>query len=389
MHKYRKDKKYKVRRKHGSRGKKTAVKVLAGFFSVMAVCTVLSRAASSVLVAQVEVETPVSGTVSSSYEGSGTVIPSEKEQIFVWRDQQVETSAAVGTALKSGECIVQFRMEYLDEKIGKKQSEIAQLDLQLKQQELAAAAAEEDENAKKTAELSAQQIRLQIDEAYKELTKLQEYQAQDGQICAREDCVILENPLTAGTLTTGTEVIVIGSGAWKLQGNIDAGDQDVLAEGMNVEVTLDHAAKSENVELQSVGESRGAGAGQTSGAETGAAEEAGGSKAYVWQAAVPEGMEVSWGTGFTWKAQVSSEKVYECKIPLMALREDARGSYCLVVSEESTMLGTVKTARKVPLTVLKKDSEEAAVDAALEKTDQIIVSSEKYVEAGDQVRIKE
>lgn len=48
----------------------------------------------------------------------------------------------------------------------------------------------------------------------------------------------------------------------------------------------------------------------------------------------------------------------------------------------------MKKAERVDVTVLEKNGEEAAVEAALENTDQVIVGSEKYVEEGDQVRIK-
>ncbi|MBM6752619.1 hypothetical protein H6A65_14160 [Mediterraneibacter glycyrrhizinilyticus] len=58
------------------------------------------------------------------------------------------------------------------------------------------------------------------------------------------------------------------------------------------------------------------------------------------------------------------------------------------MSEESSALGTVQKAERVPVTVLEKNSEEAAVDSVLEKIDQVIVGSEKYVEEGDQIRIK-
>ena len=76
-------------------------------------------------------------------------------------------------------------------------------------------------------------------------------------------------------------------------------------------------------------------------------------------------------------------------IPLAALREDTGGNYCLVLKESSGARGTVQTAKKVLVTVLKKDGEKAAVTSGLQKEDEIIVSSEKYVEEGDQVRITE
>ena len=53
------------------------------------------------------------------------------------------------------------------------------------------------------------------------------------------------------------------------------------------------------------------------------------------------------------------------------------------------MLGTVQTAKRVSVTVLEKDAQKAAVTSVLKESDQIIVSSEKYVEEGDRIRIKE
>ena len=53
------------------------------------------------------------------------------------------------------------------------------------------------------------------------------------------------------------------------------------------------------------------------------------------------------------------------------------------------MLGTIQTAKKVPVTVLEKDGKSAAVTSALTLEDQVITASEKYVTEGDRVRLKE
>ena len=483
--------------------KKTALKVFGGFFALMAACTVLSRAAASVLVAQVEVESPTGGTVTSTFEGQGEVVPSDEKQVFLWAEQQVEKSAAPGTAVKKGDCLVQFRMEYLKKSIDEKNSEIDQLKLQLEQQEVAARGSsyvssadsaartldlakaqldaasekadqaqaaydsyagesEEEENeeerqalkealqaalserdaaaqavdeaqnayedaaaqdaaqeannasAMESARLAGEEIQVQIDDAQKELDVLEKYQAAEGRLCAEEDCVVLENSVADGTVTTGAEVIVTGSGEWLLRGSLDEDSRKRIREGGKASVSMDSGERALDVEIRSVdtGESSGNTGGSTSGnaggnnaAESGGSESGssssgnsgssgsgtgGGSagSAGVWYAPVPEGTEVSYGDTFTWKVQVPSEQNYDCKIPLTALREDSQGNYCLIVSEESSALGTVQKAERVPVTVLEKNSEEAAVDSVLEKTDQVIVGSEKYVEEGDQIRIK-
>lgn len=295
--------------------KKTALKVFGGFFALMAACTVLSRVAASVLVAQVEVENPTGGTVTSTFEGQGEVVPSDEKQVFLWAEQQVEKSAAQGTAVKKGGCLVQFRMEYLEKCIDEKRSEIDQLKLQLEQQEIAArgssyvssadsaaraldsakarldAASEEaaraqeaydgyageseeerqalsealqtalserdaaaqavDEaqnayedaaaqdaaqemsnaSAMESARLAGEEIQVQIDAAQKELDVLEEYQAAEGRLCAEEDCVVLENSVADGTVTTGAEVIVTGSGEWFLRGSLHEDSRKRIREG--------------------------------------------------------------------------------------------------------------------------------------------------------------
>ena len=477
--------------------KKTALKVFGGFFALMAACTVLSRAAASVLVAQVEVENPTGGTVTSTFEGQGEVVPSDEKQVFLWAEQQVEKSAAQGTAVKKGGCLVQFRMEYLEKCIDEKRSEIDQLKLQLEQQEIAArgssyvssadsaaraldsakarldAASEEaaraqeeydgyageseeerqalsdalqtalserdaaaqavDEaqnayedaaaqdaaqemnnaSAMESARLAGEEIQVQIDAAQKELDVLEEYQAAEGRLCAEEDCVVLENSVADGTVTTGAEVIVTGSGEWLLRGSLDEDSRKRIREGGKASVSMDSGERAVDVEIRSVdtgegsgntGESTSGNAGENGAAESGGAgsgssgngnsgsggsgTDTGEGSAGVWYAQVPEGTEVSYGDTFTWKIQVPSEQNYSCKIPLTALREDSQGNYCLIVSEESSALGTVRKAERVPVTVLEKNSEEVAVESVLEKTDQVIVGSEKYVEEGDQIRIK-
>lgn len=279
-------------------------------------------------------------------------------------------------------------------------------------------AAQEMNNASamESARLAGEEVQVQIDAAQKELDVLEEYQAAEGRLCAEEDCVVLENSVADGTVTTGAEVIVTGSGEWLLRGSLHEDSRKRIREGGKASVSMDSGERAVDVEILSVdtGEGSGNTGGSASGnaGENGAAESGGagsgssGSEnsgsggsgtdtgegsagsAGVWYAQVPEGTEVSYGDTFTWKIQVPSEQNYSCKIPLTALREDSQGNYCLIVSEESSALGTVRKAERVPVTVLEKNSEEAAVESVLEKTDQVIVGSEKYVEEGDQIRIK-
>lgn len=556
--------------------------VLAGFLIVMTICTVLSRAAASVLVAQVQVEKPGRGKLSYSYGGNGTVVPVQEKTIFLWADQQVEWAAEAGSQVKAGECLIQFRMEYLQRAIQNKQAELTQLEIQMQQQQISArgtawvptaeralqnlkdakeklqvaqekeakAQAEYDQfggstlpgissgrsetvsgpagdgsdggrfggagdmsygpqfgsvgemygnqqsgnsggvsgdpqpgtsgstsdgqqpgipgstsdgqqpgasggvfdgqqpgvpeedpgamlpddsndlssreqelksalqqaqadveaarqavaqaqtdyefalkedsaqntneaNARQSAQLGVQSLDVQVGRARQALEELTAYQNAGGKICAEQDCTVLMSSVQTGAFTTGAEVMVTGSGGWKLKALADAKDREKLKAGTEAEIRLG-AGKKKTVRIESVAAERSAGPGNSAG-ESDSSQ----SLQYCWYARLPDNTEAENGNAFTWNVNSSSAQEYEQLIPLTALREDTAGAYCLILSEEKNMLGTVQAAKRVPVTVLEKDAQKAAVTSTLKETDQIIASSEKYVEEGDRVRIKE
>lgn len=511
--------------------------VLAGFLIMMIICTILSRAAASVLVAQVQVEKPGRGKLSYSYGGNGTVVPEQEKTIFLWAGQQVEWAAETGSAVKAGECLIQFRMEYLQQAIRSKQAELAQLEIQVRQQEIAARGtvrvpsaeralqnledaqkkledaqkkledaqekledaqekemkaqeeydqfdgsglagvssgrfgesagqsggviggrnpetseempgiqdpdnSEEDPgnvlpdnssdissrqqelkaaleqaqadveaarqaadqarteyqfalkedsaqntneaNSIQSAQLGVQSLHVQADKARRELEELTAYQNAGGRICAEEDCTVLMSGVQAGTFTTGAEVMVTGIGGWKLKGFADAKDKEKLKAGTEAEIRLG-AGKKRTVRMESVSAERSEG---SEGGAGGSGSDSG-SLQFCWYARLPENTAAENGNTFTWNVNAASDQEYEQIIPLSALREDTAGAFCLILLEEKNMLGTVQTAKRIPVTVLEKDAQKAAVTSTLKESDQIIASSEKYVEEGERVRIKE
>ena len=452
------------------------LRIFGGFLAVMALGTVISRAAASALVAQVETEKAKRGKLSYSYEGEGTVVPVQEEQIFLWPEQQVEWTAKQGSTVKAGECLVQFRMEYLNQSVEKKQAELTQLELQASQQQISAreqarvpattgagqtlaqaqqqlelatqkeaaaqaayeqflqsAAAEETDpwmeqkqeleaavqeaqtgveaasqalaqaedgyelarqedaawdinaaNASRAAMLGAEAANVQIEAARKELQRLQSYQAAGGKICAERDCTVLQAGVQPGALTSGSEVFVTGSGGFRLKGWVEPADREKLRTGLETDIRLG-AGKKQTVKIESIEIDTG-GAGSGGGEDAG--DPASQSQIY-WTSPLPENAKAQNGDSFTWSIEAPSEKEYEQIIPLDALREDMDEAYCLVLAEEEQMLGTVQVARRVPVTVLKKDAKSAAVTSGLTPDDQVIASSEKYVSEGDRVRLRE
>lgn len=459
-----------------NRNRKWMLRIFGGFLAVMALGTVISRAAASALVAQVETEKAKRGKLSYSYEGEGTVVPVQEDQIFLWPEQQVEWTAKQGSTVKAGECLVQFRMEYLNQSVEKKQAELTQLELQASQQQISAreqarvpattgagqtlaqaqqqlelatqkeaaaqaayeqflqsAAAEETDpwmeqkqeleaavqeaqagveaaaqalaqaedgyelarqedaawdinaaNASRAAMLGAEAANVQIEAARKELQRLQSYQAAGGKICAERDCTVLQAGVQPGALTSGSEVFVTGSGGFRLKGWVEPADREKLRTGLETDIRLG-AGKKQTVKIESIEIDTG-GAGSGGGEDAG--DPASQSQIY-WTSPLPENAKAQNGDSFTWSIEAPSEKEYEQIIPLDALREDMDEAYCLVLAEEEQMLGTVQVARRVPVTVLKKDAKSAAVTSGLTPDDQVIASSEKYVSEGDRVRLRE
>ena len=236
-------------------------------------------------------------------------------------------------------------------------------------------------NAAQAALLGAEAAQVQVEQARKELERLLSYQAADGKICAVLDCTVLQVGVQAGAVTTGSEIFVTGSGGFQLKGMVKAEDKEKLNVGAEVGVQL-AAGKKKTVKIESIGMETGETAGAGSGDNT-AGGDTSSSMQMFWRA------NVGGGEQFTWSIDTSSEKEYDQIIPLSALREDANEAYCLIISEEDRMLGTLQTAKRVPVTVLEKDAKSAAITSTLTNTDQVIVSSEKYVVEGDRVRLKE
>ena len=76
--------------------------------------------------------------------------------------------------------------------------------------------------------------------------------------------------------------------------------------------------------------------------------------------------------------------------PITALRQESGRYYVLVVEKQNTILGEQEKAVKEEVKVLDKNEMYAALESESIKEDsQIIADSDRYVEAGDKVRLKE
>lgn len=116
-----------------SKKKQLALKALALFFGIMLVCTVLSRAAASVTVPQVEAKTCSSGKLRIQMEGQGIVETREEQVISLQEGLRVSRLAKAGNQVEQDQVLLQYDLEYLGQVIQENEAELKKLQLSLAQ----------------------------------------------------------------------------------------------------------------------------------------------------------------------------------------------------------------------------------------------------------------
>lgn len=109
--------------------------LLAGFFIVMAICTLISRAADSVTVPKAKIEAPSSGHLKYRMEGKGSVTASEGTLVTVPEQLRISQTVPEGTAVEIGASVGTCDMEELNKVIEEEQAKLQKLVLQLQQEQ--------------------------------------------------------------------------------------------------------------------------------------------------------------------------------------------------------------------------------------------------------------
>lgn len=506
--------------------KQLAVAAFAVFFLIMAVCTVISRVAASMVVPKVTTGKVQEGKLSVLIQGKGTVETRKESLLSLQKGLRVEKVLQTGTAVKKGDVLLQYDKGYLQESIEKKQSEIKKLELAVQQAELTgepqarvaaaegaardvqlseesyaraqeqyaaaenacnagtaqqqeildgeiraaeaekesamqqaqeledagnieeaknlrqqaetteqqrkaqaqaaydsavqelemqksqaqeslqaqetakaqaynayesareqdAAAAENDQKTAQAGNYSTQSAQVDLELAKKELEKLEEVQAENGEVKAVEDGVLKSSNVTIGGVTDDTSSLILGWGGYRIKGNLTAEDLSKAETGDEVKITVPGQGKvlKKNVEeilTGSVASSQTAGNGTAEGA--GSQTPAGAFYASI------EESEGAYGSEVSYEIVRQTESAYKQVLPLSAVRKDTDGTYCLVAEQEETILGTEYKAKRIPVTVVEKDGTSAAITSTLSAEDKVIIGSSKEIAPEDKVRLKE
>ncbi len=111
-------------------------KMLTAFFILMVICTIISRAADSVIVPKANVDKPSSGTLKYTMEGTGSIKASEGTLVTVPGNLRVKAITPAGTNIEEGGELAVIDMNELALELDKQNAELEKLRLQLQNEQI-------------------------------------------------------------------------------------------------------------------------------------------------------------------------------------------------------------------------------------------------------------
>lgn len=379
------------------------LKAMIFFFIGMAACTYFAWQASLLTTAKVKTERSRSGSLVRKVTGTGRIQSSEKSFQSLPEGQKVaKVLVEAGDFVQKGDAVVQLDMEYLNQSIREQKREVRQAELELKQQKLTAkyeakkiedsvSVNQEDSEMpdqesinkakqsvqaekryqKQLAALQREGLELTLESQKEQLEKLETWAACDGLVVSQNAGVLEAVGVVEGAITSGVEQIVLQNGQQEICGEIEEASLGLIKEGCEVTVFIQGEAEEQKIPVEKVGMSK--------------------EGKMMWYGKIPnqkEAKNYSVNTIISYNYHEKTAGSYEALVPLSALREEKNAAYVLVAEVRTGILGDQYTAIKVPVTVLDQDEDYAAVEGAIGVDTLIVSESNKYVEAGDRIRLE-
>ena len=373
------------------------------FFIGMAACTYFAWQASLLTTAKVKTERIRNGSLVRKVTGTGRVQSSEKSFQSLPEGQKVaKVLLEAGDSVQKGDAVVQLDLEYLNQSIREQKREVRQAELELKQQKLTAkyeakkiedsvsvnqedsemsnqesinkakqSVQEEKRYQKQLAALQREGLELTLENQKDQLEKLEVWKACDGLVVSQNAGVLEAVGVVEGAITSGVEQIVLQNGQQEICGEIEEASLGLIKEGCEVTVFIQGEAEEQKIPVEKVGMSK--------------------EGKMMWYGKIPnqkEAKNYSVNTIISYNYHEKTAGSYEALVPLSALREEQNAAYVLAAEVRAGILGDQYTAIKVPVTVLDQDEEYAAVEGAIGADTLIVSESNKYVEAGDRIRLE-
>lgn len=379
------------------------LKAMIFFFIGMAACTYFAWQASLLTTAKVKTERIRNGSLVRKVTGTGRVQSSEKSFQSLPEGQKVaKVLLEAGDFVQKGDAVVQLDLEYLNQSIREQKREVRQAELELKQQKMTAkyeakkiedsvsvnqedsempdqesinkvkqSVQEEKRYQKQLAALQREGLELTLESQKEQLEKLETWAACDGVVFSQNAGVLEAVGVVEGAITSGTEQIVLQSGQQEICGEIEEASLGLITEGCEVTVFIQGEAEEQKIPVEKVGMSK--------------------EGKMMWYGKIPnqkEAKNYSVNTIISYNYHEKTAGSYEALVPLSALREEQNAAYVLAAEVRAGILGDQYTAIKVPVTVMDQDEDYAAVEGAIGADTLIVSESNKYVEAGDRIRLE-
>lgn len=165
-------------------------RLLIGFFVVMMLLTVLSRAAASVTVPQVTAQSAKEGSLTYKIYGTGVVEEEKTRSVPVLSGLIIEeVFAETGAQVKEGEALFSYSMESIDEALEEKENQWKKLELSYQQEKLGALG---EEDAAKGARISLEQAEYALEQAKAALKDGRKQIKKETKKAAKEEWIALE-----------------------------------------------------------------------------------------------------------------------------------------------------------------------------------------------------
>lgn len=235
---------------------------------------------------------------------------------------------------------------------------------------LTAQRALQDAQAEPAKDYSAQINDMSIEKLQNQLAELTELAGKEGRVTAPAAGTITNRYLEVGQKTPDTAAFTMTDESQGLRfvAEVDSDEGKYLSVGM--EVSLKSASgNSQTYSITSITSSEN------------------GDKRKL-TVMLPAG-SFALGESLSLTYTMESRK-YDMVVPLSSLYKEDQQYYVYVVETQNTLLGDAYVTRRMDVDVLEKNGEYAAVNpSALDSDSKVITQTDRYVEAGERVRLAE
>lgn len=216
--------------------------------------------------------------------------------------------------------------------------------------------------------LSLEAIRLDMREKQELLESLEELKVNKGTVKSMISGTVESIGLETGRPTDANSTITVSSGGYGVLAVVTKEEGEYVSIGSKMTLTEKGTQQFISVKVEGIHFTL---------------DESGNTWTEI-TAALPEG---DYMPGATLGIKISKmSEMYNCCVPITAIREDSDGTFVLVAGPRETILGEEYAAVREPVEIIDMDATMAAVSGSISRTDKVIISSNKNIREGDRVR---